>query len=236
VNGLLRRYVVLIIVIAAPVLFCGCLEPGETLQAHFTLTPSAGTSPLVVRFDASSSLAPHGAIVAYNWDFGDGKRGSGRSPAHTYATDSERAFVVTLTVTDDKGRQASESQSVTVRPSDDPAPEATVSFIWPFHYDASGEDAANLNDEYFALQNTGEDSVDLSGWTVENERGLTFPFPVGFSLAPDATVYVHSGAGTDSEGTLYWNASEPVWNNNTDIAILRDSAGDIIDVYGYAGC
>jgi hypothetical protein len=47
---------------------------------------------------------------------------------------------------------------------------------------------------------------------------------------------VHSGAGTNTEAILYWNAVEPVWNNTTDIAILYNALHDIVDVYAYASC
>ncbi|MDD5220244.1 MAG: lamin tail domain-containing protein, partial [Candidatus Bipolaricaulis sp.] len=156
--------------------------------------------------------------------------------AHRYTTDVERIYTVTLTVTDSEARQAQEMHTVTVSPPEPAPPSPTVEFIWPFHYDASGEDAASLNDEYFTLENSGTEPVDLTGWSVSNERGDTFRFPDRFTLAPGAIVMIHSGAGANSAEILYWNAAEPMWNNTTDIAILYDADGDIVDVYAYASC
>jgi PKD repeat protein len=225
-----------VLVTIAPAMLSGCFVWSTGPEVHFTLTPSAGASPLEVRFDATASFAAGGAIVRYDWNFGDGSTGTGVSVLHTYASDLERAYTVTLTLTDDKGRPATATATVTVHPPVEPPPQTAVEFVWPFHFDAVGDDAANLNDEYFTVQNNSEGPVDLTGWTVENERGVAFRFPAGFVLEPDATVYIHSGAGTDTAAILYWNASEPVWNNTTDIAVLRDAAGDIVDVYGYASC
>ena len=214
----------------------GCFLPQPAPIARFTLTPSEGESPLVVIFDATASSSPDGIIVRYDWDFGDGAQGIGRTPVHTYSVASEQTFEVRLTVTDQADRQATVTASVTVIPKAAEPTADHIEFVWPFHYDATGDDAANLNDEYFALQNRGDAAVDLSGWSVANERGWTFVFPAGFTLPPGAVVYVHSGAGSNSDTILYWHAAEPVWNNTSDIAILRNAAGLIVEVYPYVSC
>jgi hypothetical protein len=220
----------------AVLLVSGCLGPDDLPVALFTLDPESGESPLVVTFDASASYDPDGAIVRYDWEFGDGQFGTGRTPAHTYAVDSETMFTVRLTVTDNEGDRASETQTLTVLPAPPPAEEARLEFVWPFHYDADGDDAANLNDEYFTLENTGTESVDLGGWTVSNERGDVFRFPDGYTLAVGAVVFVHSGSGLVTGNILYWDAAAPVWNNDSDIAVLRDASGSIIDIYAYVSC
>jgi hypothetical protein len=220
----------------AMVLAGACSRPGELLVVLFSLTPETGVSPLVVTFDASASFDPDGAIVRYDWEFGDGTTGTGLTAVHTYVVDSETPFTVRLTVTDNDGNQASGTRTVTVSPAP-PAPETSqIEFVWPFHYDADGDDAVNLNDEYFTLENTGTAPVDLGGWTVSNERGVLFRFPDGTTLAVGAVVFVHSGAGIDTGNILYWSAAGPVWHNDSDIAVLRDAAGLIIDVYAYAAC
>jgi PKD repeat protein len=62
-------------------------------------------------FDGSASSG--GNITNYEWDFGDGSTGSGVSPSHTYQ-DGPAQYDVTLTVTDDQGRTASDTTQVTV--------------------------------------------------------------------------------------------------------------------------
>jgi len=204
-------------------------------MADFTAEPSTGVTPLLVRFDASASTSPNGGMLQYAWDFGDGSTGTGMTPGHLYVSEDIAEFTVTLTVTDRFGGEGSATGVVTVFPIPPPSP-VVVEFVWPFHFDAAGVDAANLNDEYFALQNTGSTVAEMGGWTVENERGVQYTFPDGFALPVGAFVYVHSGSGSDSPGILYWGAAEPIWHNTTDIAVLRDALGDIVDVYGYGGC
>jgi len=81
--------------------------------ASYTATPSQGVGQLTVSFDASASSDPDGTITAWNWDFGDGKNGSGQQVTHTY---TDGVFLVILTVIDDKGATASSSGSIVVFP------------------------------------------------------------------------------------------------------------------------
>ena len=63
-----------------------------------------------IAFDASRSSDPdsvHGdRIISYNWIFGDNTNGSGVQPTHIYRDTSRDGFMVSLTVTDSEGMQA----------------------------------------------------------------------------------------------------------------------------------
>jgi len=97
------------------------LPPTGTPKVAFTFLPASGI--LVgntINFDASTSCAtdPSGAcsstgsIVAYAWNFGDGATSTGVTTTHAFTTAGQ--FVVTLTVTSDRGISASTSQTITV--------------------------------------------------------------------------------------------------------------------------
>ncbi len=215
---------------------CGCIAPDLLPVASFTLSPDSGQSPLTVTFDASGSQSPNGAIAEYAWYFGDGSAGTGMIVAHSYQTDEERTFTVTLQIIDHLGERASMTDEVTVQAPAEGSGELSVEFVWPFHYDATGDDAVNLNDEYFTLQNKGDEGIDLSGWTVENERGVSFRIPTGVRLAPNAMITIHSGSGQNTASILYWNSFEPIWNDTTDLAILRNAEGEVVDHYAYSSC
>jgi PKD repeat protein len=87
----------------------GIVVPPLDLTPAFTMTPTAPQDNQTVLFDASAS---RGAIVEYQWDFGDGARSSGRTTSHAFATPG--TYVVRLTILDGVGRSASTSQSITV--------------------------------------------------------------------------------------------------------------------------
>lgn len=82
--------------------------------ASFTATPSSGTAPLSVSFNASASTDPDGSIATYSWNFGDGGTTSGTSntASRTYA--AAGTVTVTLTVTDNAGATASTTRTVQV--------------------------------------------------------------------------------------------------------------------------
>jgi N-acetylglucosamine-6-sulfatase len=75
-------------------------------------TATAGScADLVCTFDATESDDLDGTIASYDWTFGDGTTGSGVNPAHTYSASG--IYVVSLTVTDDRGATTTDSVTVT---------------------------------------------------------------------------------------------------------------------------
>lgn len=80
--------------------------------ARFTFSPTAPTTATPVNFDASSSSDPDGTIAAYTWDFGDGSTGAGAGVSHIFTTAA--TYVVTLTVTDNKGASNTVNRNVTI--------------------------------------------------------------------------------------------------------------------------
>ncbi|MBI3803657.1 MAG: PKD domain-containing protein [Nitrospirae bacterium] len=82
-------------------------------QAKFSATPTSGTAPLKVAFDASTSTDPDGSITSYAWDFGDGTAGTDQIIDHTYT--SAGSYTAALTVTDNDHAQASLSRVISVQ-------------------------------------------------------------------------------------------------------------------------
>lgn len=76
-------------------------------EAVIAASPTSGTLPLQVRFDASSSRDPEGGALSYSWRFGDGSSGSGRSVSHTYRSRGE--YTATLRVRDPQGAEGTAS-------------------------------------------------------------------------------------------------------------------------------
>jgi micrococcal nuclease len=101
------------------------------------------------------------------------------------------------------------------------------------HEDAAGAERDNLNDEYIILENLGNSSLDLSGWTVSDDADHTYSFPNGFSLGPNDTVTIHTGTGSDTSSDLYWGSESPVWNNGEDTITVRDESSNVVLREGY---
>jgi len=83
--------------------------------AVMNASPTTGTAPLTVAFDASQSSDPDGTIASYAWDFGDGTTSTGVTTSHLYTTAG--TFTPKLTVTDNGGQSHSVSTNIVVSSS-----------------------------------------------------------------------------------------------------------------------
>ncbi len=99
----------------------GCFLFGNlSPNASFTATPSSGTSPLSVDFDASASSDRDGTIVEYLWNFGDGQTASETLPTvthiYTNVQSDSKVFTAILQVTDNLGAEDTAAKNITVDP------------------------------------------------------------------------------------------------------------------------
>lgn len=87
-----------------------------------------------------------------------------------------------------------------------------------------GPDEEVLDEEMVELLNTGDESVDMTGWVLRDESTQNrYTFPDGFELGPGETVTVTSG-----DGPFGFGLGQPIWNNSGDTALLIDDQGRIV--------
>jgi len=84
----------------------------------------------VATFDASSSSDPDSTQLQYEWDFGDGKTGTGVQPSHAWTKAGD--YNVTLKVTDETGLSSSLTFPVTI--SAEPNIDETTYVLDPADY------------------------------------------------------------------------------------------------------
>ena len=92
---------------------------------------------------------------------------------------------------------------------------------------------ASLKSETVTIKNTGSSAVTLTDWILRDTDRHNFRFPE-FTLRAGRSVTVHTGSGADTRRHLYWDQDAYVWNNDGDIAILRDDSGDRVDRCRYS--
>jgi PKD repeat protein len=95
----------------AAVLF-GCALFNSPPVVNFTVVPATGEAPLLVSYDASTTVDPDGDPLTYAWTFGDGATGTAVSGYHTYAAPG--VYEIRLVVTDIYGDFATMTRSVLV--------------------------------------------------------------------------------------------------------------------------
>jgi micrococcal nuclease len=101
------------------------------------------------------------------------------------------------------------------------------------HYDAKGNDAEYLNDEYLVVINNAEQAIDFTGWRITDSQSNSFDFPIGFYLAPNKSLTIYTGSGTNMSTALYLHHDMPLWNNDGDTVIIIDNKGKTRATYTY---
>lgn len=101
------------------------------------------------------------------------------------------------------------------------------------HYNAAGDDAANLNDEYLTIRNRGTTVADLTSWQISDADSFSYPMPP-VALPPGGAIRIHAGNGTPSAGELYMDLDGPVLNNDGDTVTLLDREGTVVSTYSWA--
>jgi hypothetical protein len=122
----------------------------------------AGAPNVAVTFDGSGSDDPDGSIAAYDWDFGDGSVGSGKTPSHTYT--AANIYNVTLTVTDDAGAVGSDGTVAEIESPPAPPADDDDCFIATAAYGSFLEPEVrllrNFRDRYLLTNVAGQAFVD----------------------------------------------------------------------------
>jgi hypothetical protein len=90
----------------------GCISSNPV--AFFSIDKASGYEPLTINFDASKSLSCASSISSYQWNFGDGTTATGALTSHTFSSGTR---TITLTVTNNLGRQTTYQKTITVYPS-----------------------------------------------------------------------------------------------------------------------
>ncbi len=115
-------------------------------------------------------------------------------------------------------------------PTPTPAPPISgdVQIIEVF-YDGSGLGEA---DEYVAIENMDTQAIQLQDWTLSDRAGHKFTFP-NYLIQPGKVCRIYTNQHRPAWCGFNYGSGSPIWNNDGDTAILRDSSGTRIDKYRY---
>ena len=127
------------------------------------------------------------------------------------------------------------------------APATASMEIRRVQFDPFGEDTGSnrhLNREYIYLVNTGNNAKQLRGWKVfDRDRDHVYRF-TSVLLDPGDTIRLRTGRGSfdgapacekgkpcpeNAHYNFYWGLEEYVWDNDGDVATLRNDEGAVVD-------
>jgi micrococcal nuclease len=219
-----------------------CLRTAGERASAFANDRLAGETVTLVFDEESDRRGYYGRLLAYVYVDGKSfnhallREGHARLYESTF-TERERYARTEASARDDRrglwacvdpeavsGTTGSTTDGTTARTDGGDGP-LTVKKI---HYDAEGNDNENLNDEYVVFRNSGEESLDISGWTVSDAADHTYTFPEGTVVEPGSELTLRTGSGSDTEETVYWGAGGAVWNNDGDVVTVRDADGSVV--------
>jgi hypothetical protein len=115
-----------------------------------------------------------------------------------------------------------------------PAEAVPAVKITKIHYAQTG---TNLDTEYIVVKNTTSSARTITGWkmiSAPSSDNQHYVFPTT-TIPGGSTLTLYTGAGTNSPGKRYWQASSPRWDNSGDKAILKNGSGSKIDTCQYVG-
>jgi PKD repeat protein len=92
--------------------------------ARLTITPFSGIAPVTVSADASASSDPDGKVSSTSINFGDGTVVKAATATHTYSTPGN--YIVTATVTDDRGANSTATATATITSNQLPVARLSV--------------------------------------------------------------------------------------------------------------
>ena len=100
-------------------------------------------------------------------------------------------------------------------------------------WNASGNDATNVNGEWVRITNTDPvDPVPLGGWWFRDSHLRRYRFPRNTVIPPGLSIKLHVGKGIDRAGTLYWGLDVPVFDNATGDHFQVGDGGYLFDPRG----
>ena len=121
------------------------------------------------------------------------------------------------------------------------APDTATPTPVPDGGDSSGQLAiADIqpegDDETLTLKNTGDSSIDLSGYTVVFDDDQRYDIQ-DVTLGTGEALTVHTGEGSNSDSDVYAGFGRPVLNNDGDTVTAQDSSGTTVaeESYGDGG-
>lgn len=184
------------------------VETNESPVASFVFSPTTPLKDQTVHFDASGSTDNDGSIVSYQWNFGDGDSGSGRTASHRFR--HAGTYDVLLTVTDDDGAANSTSNSVSVTLGAAPV----ASFVY------SPRNPGINQDVYFDASGSTDSDGQIVSYEWNFGDGYTSTGRTVTHRFNSAGTYVVSLVVTDDRGNQH-STNDQVTIGTTDVAGKR---------------
>jgi len=105
------------------------------------------------------------------------------------------------------------------------------------HENAPGDDTTNPNGEWIRIRNVSTRTIDLRDWQIFSTPYQLNP-TASRPMAPNGTVTIFVGRGTNDNDTLYWQQNSGILRNTGDSVVLLSPHRDVADcvTWGTGSC
>ena len=149
---------------------------------------------LTCSFDAAGSSDSDGTVASYDWDFGDGTTGTGKTATRTYAAGG--TFSVKLTVTDDAGATDSTTKAVTVT-----GPVSNTVAADQFSRSGTGWGTANTGGAWTLTSSSPFSTNGSNGQVKLGSAGASLSATLNSTSATNATITADFSADKAATGS-----------------------------------
>lgn len=181
--------------------------PGGLFSPVARQQPTATTSPPVGgSLSAGSQATPTPVFIAYQ--VVDGDTFDSIASAHGIST---QELIAVNGFSKDQPLGPGEVLRIPVHTN--PSPQAGIEIV-----NVIG--AGDLNNERVVLKQSGNGTLLLAGWQLQDGNGDQYTFPA-LELTQDGfQVNVYTKSGSDTADSLYWGLSQPVWSSGGTVTLL----------------
>lgn len=209
-----------------------CLSEQAEIAASFGETNLAGETVQLRFDDQSDRRGSYGRLLAYVIVDGENVNYRLVSEGHARVYDTEFSqsdrFYSAESIAQSGNIGVWSCRDVQTADQPDGSSGGGSIAIAAIHADAPGNDHDNLNQEYIVFENTGNSSIDLSGWTISDEADHRFVLPQGTELGVGEQLTVYTGSGSNTDAEVYWGSSSAVWNNGGDTITVSNDQGTVL--------
>jgi PKD repeat protein len=202
-----------------PLLFTGGAAVNQPPTAVLTVSPSSGTTPLVVSATGSASHDAQGhAVSRSSINFGDGSTVAGPTASHTYNTAG--TYTVTLTVWDSNNLSDTASAQVVASPLNNPPPVAALQ-VTPSSGTAALTVSASMAGSTDLAGTITSSVINFGDGTVVSGPNASHVYASAGSFTVTGTV--RDSRGMSASATAHVSVSAPPTTHKAPNAVLQVS-------------
>jgi PKD repeat protein len=192
------------------------VPPNVPPSAAIGASSTGGQAPLTVNFDGTGSSDPDGSVASYFWDFGNNRTATTPTASATYTQPG--TYVVTLTVTDNRGATGTTTREIVVTGAPNVPPNAVIRTV-----SVAGTIPLTVN---LSGGNSNDPDGTIAGYAWDLGNGQTGTGAAIQAIYTEAGIYTVTLTVTDDRGATATQTLDIEVSEDSNIAPGADFVAD----------